>query len=438
MGLRHDRYTTVHNENGSLGPDPAYGYVNRRGFDAGATSSSRWVTIMAYDTKCGDASLYCSFHLRFRDPVSGRIEDLTDDYCSCHWSEWLHVPARHPVWSGFSNEPYSTGSVMSGGVWRDNGDGTFTEQDTGYPRAMGLSDLDLYVMGMIPPEEVRPTFLLRDVVETGTRGTVRATKVPVRIQDIIVAMGRRVPAASEQRTVFRLGAYLLYEEGRAPHADWLTRAQSLTDDVVRYFSLATGGRVDANRPPVVTGTLPDRTLTPGGTIDMDVSWAFADPDGDPLTYRVSSSSPGVATVLATGSRATVTALGAGAATIRVTATDPGDLTAAQSFGVTVSSPVTGAPFTDDPIVPGMTPMKAVHFTELRVRIDALRQAAGLARLAWTDAVLTARVTPVRLVHLLELRQALAEAYAAAGRAAPGWTDATPGPGGGGRRSGRRT
>ena len=34
-------------------------------------------------------------------------------------------------------------------------------------------------MGMIPPEEVRPTFLLRDVAETDRRRVVvRATKVP--------------------------------------------------------------------------------------------------------------------------------------------------------------------------------------------------------------------------------------------------------------------
>ena len=87
--------------------------------------------------------------------------------------------------------------------------------------------------------------------------------------------------------------------------------------------------------------------------------------------------------------------------------------------------VLGAVFTDHPLVPGLTPVRAIHFAELRARIDALREAAGLAGLAWTDPVLTAGVTPVRLVHLLELRSALAEAYAATGRPAPGWMDAEP-------------
>ncbi len=73
----------------------------------------------------------------------------------------------------------------------------------------------------------------------------------------------------------------------------------------------------------------------------------------------------------------------------------------------------------------MTPVEAVHFTELRARIVTLRRAAGLRAFSWTDPVLTAGVTPVRLAHLLELREALAEAYAASGRAPPGWTDAAP-------------
>ena len=71
--------------------------------------------------------------------------------------------------------------------------------------------------------------------------------------------------------------------------------------------------------------------------------------------------------------------------MRVTATDPGGLSAAQSFTVTVSTTVSGS-FTDDPIQPGVTPVRAVHFTELRTRIDALRAGTSLGRFAWTDPV----------------------------------------------------
>ena len=180
----------------------------------------------------------------------------------------------------------------------------------------------------------------------------------------------------------------------------------------------------ANRPPAASGTLPDRALTLPGTLTVDVSPAFVDPDGDRLTYAVSSSAPDVVTVLAAGARVTLTAVGVGRATVRVTATDPGALSATQAFTVTVVVTVTGG-FTDDPIVAGVTPVRAVHFTELRARIDALREEAGLGRFRWTDPVLRAGVTPVRLVHLLELREALGAAYTAAGRAEPRWTDAAP-------------
>ena len=71
----------------------------------------------------------------------------------------------------------------------------------------------------------------------------------------------------------------------------------------------------------------------------------------------------------------------------------------------------------------MTPIKVVHFRQLREEIDFLRKVAGLERFSWTDPILTGGVTPVRLAHLLELRQALA--YVASERVAPAYTDATP-------------
>ena len=177
-------------------------------------------------------------------------------------------------------------------------------------------------------------------------------------------------------------------------------------------------RPGANRRPAAAATLPDRRLAPRGTLDVDVAQAFVDPDGDPLTYGATSSAPQVVTAGVAGGRVTLTAVGRGAATIQVTATDPAGLSATLSFDVTVA-----AAFTDDPIRPGVTPVRAIHFTELRDRIDGVREGEGLAPFSWTDPNLTAGVTLVRRVHLVELRRALAAAYAAAGRAAPAWTDA---------------
>ena len=179
-----------------------------------------------------------------------------------------------------------------------------------------------------------------------------------------------------------------------------------------------------NRAPVAVGTLRSRSLALDSTLEVNLSRAFMDPDGDPLTYAVASSEPDILTVRVLNAGAVLTAVSAGAATIQVTATDPGGLSTTQAFAVTVEATVR-APFTDDPLVPGVTPIKAIHFTELRARIDARRRAAGLVPFRWTDPNLHAGVTRVRLVHLSELRSALVEAYAAAGRVAPDWIDAAP-------------
>ena len=190
------------------------------------------------------------------------------------------------------------------------------------------------------------------------------------------------------------------------------------------FSIVADVTQVSNRSPVPAATLPNRTLASDDTVTVDISGAFIDPDDDALTYSVSSSAPRVVTAGVAGVLVRLTAVAEGAATIRVTATDPGGLSAAQSFTVTVEESVS-VPFTDHPIQPGVTPVKAIHFMELRTRIDALRRAAGLPVFSWTDAALTPGVTPVKLVHLQELREALGDAYVAVGRAEPGWTALAP-------------
>ena len=101
---------------------------------------------------------------------------------------------------------------------------------------------------------------------------------------------------------------------------------------------------------------------------------------------------------------------------------------ASSGGAPARSRAWPVAFTDDPLVPGVAPVRAVHLLELRSRIGGLRLRAGLPAFGWTDAKVVPGVTPARAVHLTELRSALGEAYAAAGRPAPGYTDAAVTPG----------
>ena len=179
-----------------------------------------------------------------------------------------------------------------------------------------------------------------------------------------------------------------------------------------------------NRAPVALGRMIDRTLPlTAGPIVLEVAAAFADLDGDALTYEAFSSAPAVATVGVSASRVTVTPISFGWATITIKATDVGgsNSTATQDFIVTVFR---GLPFIDHHgIRPGgVAPLKASHFLELRSRIAALRTEAGLPEVPWTDSTLTAGVTPVRGVHLTELRDAIDAAYSAAGHQPPRYTD----------------
>ena len=89
------------------------------------------------------------------------------------------------------------------------------------------------------------------------------------------------------------------------------------------------------QPPVATGRIPALTVEVGNTGSVDLAAYFSDADGDVLTYTAGSSDPAVATVAVSGATVRVTAVAAGNATVTVTASDPGGLSADQTFAVTV-------------------------------------------------------------------------------------------------------
>ena len=98
------------------------------------------------------------------------------------------------------------------------------------------------------------------------------------------------------------------------------------------------GTESRNRAPATVGNIPNQTLTEGGDRGtVDVSANFADPDGDTLTYRATSSRSSIVAVSVSGSQVTLTPVAAGTVTVTVTATDPGGLSASQTFAVTVAT-----------------------------------------------------------------------------------------------------
>lgn len=126
---------------------------------------------------------------------------------TAHWSYYLHTP----------NSP------MEGNAWVDNGDGTWT---TSKSAASTYSDLDLYLMGLVGPDEVGPqTFLQVDeeaavlagvnpattpvYLGGGADVTLPATPITFTLDDIIAAEGPREPSVEDSPKEFRMAFLVL-------------------------------------------------------------------------------------------------------------------------------------------------------------------------------------------------------------------------------------
>ena len=387
MGLRHDRYQVQENE-GGVTAHPAFGYVNQRAFEPGAVPSSRWHTLMSYPAQCDDANLFCSPVLGFSNP---RLQIDGDPFGIPYGTAGSGVTGPADAVAVLN----ATGPAVA--LWRDR----IPARGNRPPTVVGSLPDQSLSLGSALDVDVSAPFVDPD----GDTLTYRVSWSPPNVVTVVLAGSSTV-----RLTAVGVGMATIQVTATDPGGLSATLSFAVT--------VSSG-----NLPPEPVGTLPPLTIEADeAAVTVDVAGAFRDPDGDRLTYGASSLRLAVAAVSVSGSRVTVMPRAPGSTMVTVTATDTGgsNRTATQSFRVTVLQP-----FTDDPIVPGETPVRAIHFTELRTRIDGLRAVAGLGRFAWADPVLRAGVTRVRLLHLMELRSALAEAYQAAGRSVPRWTDSAP-------------
>ncbi len=93
-----------------------------------------------------------------------------------------------------------------------------------------------------------------------------------------------------------------------------------------------------NRAPEKVGTIAAQSLTEGAAaVTVDVSGNFSDPENDPLTYSATSDDEDVVTVSVQGSVVTISPVGAGSATVTVTALDAtgSNMSVDQTIAVTV-------------------------------------------------------------------------------------------------------
>ena len=100
---------------------------------------------------------------------------------------------------------------------------------------------------------------------------------------------------------------------------------------------STGPPVPQNRPPAVSAQVSDQIVEEGAEVQLDISAAFSDPDGDVLAHGAASNAPSVAQATVSGSDVTVSGIAPGTATVTLAATDPGGLSAALTFVVTVTA-----------------------------------------------------------------------------------------------------
>ena len=92
-----------------------------------------------------------------------------------------------------------------------------------------------------------------------------------------------------------------------------------------------------NRAPQARGSIPPRSVVEGESIQVDLVSSFSDPDGDALTYSTTLSDADIALVTVAGSTVTIIGVAPGSTRVTARATDPGGLTAEQSFSVTVKA-----------------------------------------------------------------------------------------------------
>jgi hypothetical protein len=126
----------------------------------------------------------------------------------------------------------SQGSVMYGNGWNDNADGTFTSTTV----QNSYNPLDLYLMGMIPKEQVPPMLLIDNQALDPTQlpllgATVSGTATTVSIGDIVAAEGERVPNVSTSQKQFNVGYVLLVR-----HGDSMGQATQALDVVRKGFA----------------------------------------------------------------------------------------------------------------------------------------------------------------------------------------------------------
>lgn len=167
--------------------------------------------------------------LRFSN-VNREISDQLLGRQQAHWSFFLD----------------SDGSVMEGNEIEDLGGGTFRTASA----TEKFSRLDQYAMGLVTPAEVPGWFFVESPISTRTAEepavagvTFTGTRRNVIIQDVIEALGPRMPAAEESPRVHRQAFIFVRRPGAVLDQQDLARLRRIREQFGPFVARATENRM---------------------------------------------------------------------------------------------------------------------------------------------------------------------------------------------------
>jgi len=180
--------------------------------------------------------------------VSAKVGEVTIPLGPVHWARGLQARVAFPY-----RRP-TEASIMGGGVWQDNFDGTYTQLDDDYyVPATGWSYLDLYLMGLISSAEVPDFFILRNLVpankDANGHPIFKADRTKLTIQDVIAAEGPRLPGVDKSQREFNTGIAIMVQHGDKPNAELIERAEGIRKQWMDYFAITTGHRASMTANP---------------------------------------------------------------------------------------------------------------------------------------------------------------------------------------------
>lgn len=182
-------------------------------------------------------------------------------------------------------------------------------------------------------------------------------------------------------------------------------------DVIGY------NRSSGTPAPTITVQPSNQTIGFNTTATLNVTAT-----GSPTTYQWYAGSSGVTTnPVGTNSSSYTTPALTNNTKYWVRVSNAGGSVNSSTAQVTVT-------FTDSTLTVDTTPLKAVHVSELRTRVNALRARYNLTAVSFTDPTITVDTTTIKAVHITELRSALDAVYSTAGQSHAAYTDPSLGVG----------